>query len=205
MFKVRFTSAVRFLLAAALVGILAGGAVLAASASLPIVEEATASNNDEFFSAAYKALPGDPAKPLYVRTGGNVIIEKGKITLSGGRFTVGMPEGRPNTTGSDTDPGGVLDLSRPYRIILEVIDVERRDGNNRVQVYVDNNTTGSANSIHASKGSTASRIYNEDVGNIRPGQTIVIESSLGTPNSFLQLRAESAATITLKSFRIEYQ
>lgn len=200
----KLTIAVRLVLSVLLAGCLAVSA-LAAGAPLPIVEEATASSAAEFFSADYKHLPNDPTKPLYVRTGGTVIVEGGTITLQGGRFTVGMPEGRANTSSSDTEAGGTLDLSRPYRITLEVVDVQKGSGNTKLQVYVDNNTTGAANSIHASQGSTASRLYSEDVGTIRPGQTIVITSSLGTPNSFIQLRTESAATVTISSFKIEYQ
>lgn len=200
MSKVRLSTAARISVVIMLAGVLAAGIVWA-GAPLPVVEDAKAANNDEFFSAAYKALPTDPSKAMYVRTGGNVTIEPGKITLAGGRFTVGMPEDRVATTGSDTQAGGTLDLSRPYRIILEVLDVQKFEGNTRIQVYVDNNTVNAANSIHGG----SSRIYNEDAGNIRPGQTIVIESSLGTADSFLQLRAESGASITLKSFRIEYR
>ena len=200
MSKVRLSSAARLLAVVMLVGVFAAGLVWA-GAPLTVVEDAKAANTDEFFSAAYKALPTDPTKPMYVKTGGNVIVEPGKITLAGGRFTVGMPDDRAQTTSSDTQAGGTLDLSKPYRIILEVLDVQKGEGNTRIQVYVDNNTVNAANSIHGG----SSRIYNEDAGNIRPGQTIVITSSLGTANSFLQLRAESAASITLKSFRIEYQ
>lgn len=200
MSKVRLSAAARAFVVIMLAGVFAAGLAWA-GAPLPVVEDANASDEDEFFSAAYKALPTDPSKAMYVRTGGNVTVEPGKITLAGGRFTVGMPEDRAATTGSDTQAGGALDLSRPYRIILEVLDVQKFEGNTRIQVYVDNNTVNAANSIHGG----SSRIYNEDAGNIRPGQTIVITSSLGTANSFLQLRAESGASITLKSFRIEYQ
>lgn len=171
--------------------------------AIPIVEEITAPSADVFLSASYKSLPNDATKPLYVRTGGNIIVGGGNITLEGGRFTIGMPEGHPPTSASES-PAGTLDLSRPYRITIEVLSTSKRSGNTKFQVYVDNNTTSAGNSIHSSVGSTASRIYSEDVGNIAPG-TLVITSDLGTPNSFLQFRTESAATITIGSFKIEYQ
>lgn len=173
--------------------------------AIPLVEDFSAPNADVFFSAGYKSLPNDPSQPLYVRTGGTVIVDNGTVTLQGGRFAIGMPASRPPTSSSDADPGGTLDLSRPYRITIEVVSTSKVEGNTRFQVYVDNNTTSAGNSIHNSVGSTASRIYSEDVGNIAPGQVIVIDSDLGTPNSFLQIRAESAATITIKSIKVEYR
>lgn len=173
--------------------------------AIPLYEDFSAPNADVFFSAAYKSLPTDPSQPLYVRTGGTVIVNNGTITLQGGRFTIGMPADRAPTSSSDSDPGGTLNLTRPYRITIEVVDTAKGEGNARFHVYVDNNTTSAGNSIHNRVGSTASRIYSEDVGNIKPGQVIVIDSDLGTSNSFLQIRAESAATITIKSIKVEYR
>lgn len=176
---------------------------------LPIVEDFSAADSSEFFSASYKHLPGDPTQPLYVFTGatggGGVFVEDGKLTLAGARFAIGMPEDREPTSSSDTDAGGTLDLSKPYKITIEIVDVQIGTGNTKFQVYVDNNTTSAGNSIHRNVSSTASRIYDKDAKELEAGDTIVINSSRGTPNSFLQLRTEGGATVTLGGFTIEYQ
>ena len=47
-----------------------------------------------FFSADYKALPNGNSKPMYHATGGksNMTYEKGALTITNARFTIGMPD-----------------------------------------------------------------------------------------------------------------
>jgi hypothetical protein len=52
---------------------------------------------------------------------------------------------------------------------------------------VDNNTTSGGNSIHGS----ASRIFNADSSTVLTG-SFSVNSSVGTANSFIMLRCESA-------------
>lgn len=171
---------------------------------LPIVETFEVADIEEFFSAEYKSLPTDPSKPLYVATAGQermFINEDGHFVLHNGRFTVGMPEGRPDTSVSDTSAGGTLDLSRPWRITFEIVsaEVDPEGTDNHFYVYVDNNTTQQANS-HL--GDT-SRWYRESVNNIGSGP-LVIDGVVATKESFLQIRAASGAKVVIKSFKIEY-
>lgn len=183
--------------------------------SVILFETFDADDLDHFFSADYKALPKDSSKPMYHPTSGEskMTYEKGALTITDARFTIGMPDDHHDTgeqdenknwTVSDEPPKGQLDLSKPYKITLEY---SASDGNpnKKFQVYVDNNQTSDKPSVHGSD----SRIYNsainqlpeivDDVG------TIVIESDVGTANSFIQIRMESEGSVTLKSIKIEYQ
>jgi pectate lyase len=154
---------------------------------------ATSSN---LFSAAYRSLPGDDSKPMYIKTGGTITSNQESITLDGGRFTIGALSG--DSTSSDSTPGGALDLSVPYRIKIQVI-ATGGSSSKKFQVYVDNNTTSQSNSIHGG----ASKVYQESIGNIDNGE-IVIEPDIGTNQSFIQVRTESNVQITIDEITIEY-
>lgn len=173
------------------------------SGGLPIVEEFDVADIAEFFSADYKDLPTDPTQPLYVRRAGSPSLnEDGHLVLSNARFTIGMPEDRADTTSSDAGAGGALDLSKPYRITIEVASTKVLDPEKpSFFVYIDNNTTSQGNSLHGND----SRYFVKNVGDIDPGEVLVIESSLGTKSSFLQFRAESGAEIVIKRFTIAYR
>lgn len=184
--------------------------------SVILFETFDADDLDHFFSADYKALPNDNSKPMYHATGGksNMTYEKGALTITNARFTIGMPDDHHDTgeqdenknwTVSDEPPKGQLDLSKPYKITLEYSAIGGEDLTKKFQVYVDNNQASDKPSVHGSD----SRIYNsainqlpeivDDVG------TLVIESDVGTANSFIQIRMESEGSVTLKSIKIEYQ
>lgn len=123
-----------------------------------------------------------------------------------------------------TDPGqgwGELDLSRPYRISF---CVKARSGSSSsiTQLYVDNNTTSEASSIHGG-GSGGSRIFNVPTLNLVPARRVTIDVPgdvtlepggaavdnrprlVGTSQSFLQFRVSSGASLIIDDLLIEYQ
>ncbi|TCT15473.1 Ig-like protein group 3 [Natranaerovirga pectinivora] len=148
------------------------------------------------WTSEYRALPNDGSKPMYIRKSGetSVNIENDSITLLGGRFTIGAESSVDST--ADTTPGGVLDLSKPYQI---VIDIAEANGTGNFIVYVDNNTTGMANSPLGGD----SRLYQEVANNIEVGQ-LIIESEVGTEASFIQLRTSGGGNVTIDSVTIKY-
>ncbi len=114
-------------------------------------------------------------------------------------FAIGVPEGRAPTTGSDTEAGGTLDLSKPYRITIKFVEYGDTV-TKKFSVFIDNNTSSDANSLHGK----ASRPYNVALESLPDNKTIVIEPTIGTENSFIQIRQESSSWIILDSIRIEY-
>lgn len=198
--------------------------------ALPVVESFdTAASIEGFLSSSYKALSSESASDeedgFYYSTGGvyqtDGTLDPGrglwitsdsdaKLRLGNGRFTMGqivsvLAEGedlRRNTTpGGGVDDlvsWGELDLSQPYRVSFCLVDASV--GGN-LQVYVDNNSTTSGSSIHGS----GSRILSEPVGTLTTGQRLVIESDVGTANSFLQLRVDSGGWVVLDDLVVEYQ
>ena len=146
----------------------------------------------------------------YIAAGGaGITLEEAGIRLaSGGRFTIGQiveaGASQVNTTSSDTVVNGSLNLSGNYKIYITVVTAP--DNGGAFQVYLDNNTTGSANSIHAGK----SRLLNKTASTIADGEVIEIdmtgENYYGTANSFIQLRVDGALGaegILISNVRIE--
>ncbi|WP_053094212.1 hypothetical protein [Cellvibrio sp. pealriver] len=151
------------------------------------------------FSAAYKSISTDASAPLFFVTGGNsgITIANNQLTLAAARFTIGHKPPRANTTSGDTDANGDFDLSKPYRISFRVVAAS---GSGAVQVMVDNNTTSAGNSLHGS----ASRIFYASANSLVAGQVIELQPTVGTANSFISLRTESSASVTIDDLVIEY-
>lgn len=165
-----------------------------------------AQDADEFLSAAYRSLPGDPDKPMYIRRTGqtSLKVENGVLELIGGQFSIGKKDAAL-TEPDDETVDGVFDLSKPYRVILEVIAA---DTNGNLQVYVDNNTTGAANSVHGNQ----SRIYNtplpqvQDLVDDNDGLAVIeVSSTVGTATSFVSVRTDGGGSAQIQKIRIEYQ
>ncbi|MFC3114822.1 pectate lyase family protein [Cellvibrio fontiphilus] len=151
------------------------------------------------FSAAYKSISTDASAPLFFVTGGNsgITVANNQLTLAAARFTIGHKPPRANTTSGDTSANGDFDLSKPYRISFRVVAAS---GSGAVQVMVDNNTTSAGNSLHGS----ASRIFNVSANSLVAGQVIELQPTIGTANSFISLRTESSASVTIDDLVIEY-
>jgi pectate lyase len=150
-----------------------------------------------FFSVAYKALATEEVA-FYHGLSGAPTFANGEITLGNARFTLGNTTPTVLTTSGDTETTGELDLSQPYRISF---CVKATQGAGNFQVFVNNNTTGQGNSIHAN----SSRIYSGAVSTMTVGQRLVINSTVGDTTSFIALRAESTAQVTIDDLWIGYQ
>lgn len=158
-------------------------------------QEATTGN---VFTASYRSIPNDSSKPMYIRKGGTITVEDELLVLgpsSGGRLTIGALSDT-NTTSSST-PGGVLDLSQPYKIIIKIAEVGRDTGKN-FQVYVDNNTTSQGNSIHGG----SSKVFQQKLSELELGE-LTIQPTVGTQTSFIQLRTESGGNIKIDEVIIQ--
>lgn len=151
------------------------------------------------FSAGYQSISTDPSSALYFITGGSsgITIANNELTLTGARLTIGNRPPRASTTTSDTNANGDFDLSRPYRISFNVIAAS---GSGKLQVYIDNNTTSQGNSIHGAN----SKLFETVASNLVSGQRVEIVSSIGTVNSFIALRTESSASVTIDNLVVEY-
>lgn len=179
------------------------------SSSVPntalVSEDFAATDSATFFSNLYKAMPGDSSKALYRVTGGgsNITLASGQLTMTNARFTIGdLSEGTATAAGAQ--PNGAFNLAQPYRVKFTVTAVA---GSGNIQVYVDNNTTSAGNSVHSTIGSTASRLTQIAANTITSvPHEVVIESSVGTANSFFQIRADSGVSnLTIDNLTIEHQ
>lgn len=210
--------------------------------SLPLREKFDALNNTTFFNKSYKPLASnflaDPDGGFYFPIAGllenRILVGEGKLTIGNARFSIGQaysasalgnstasPQNSKinSTQGTDTQTWGELDLSKNYKISFCVVAATTAGS---MQVYVNNNTTAEASSIHLG-GSTGSRIFNTVTSGLVagkrveiniPGNTtaetggtaLAVKSTLvGTAKSFLQIRADSSAKVTIDDLWIGYQ
>lgn len=175
------------------------------ASNLVASEDFAAADAATFFTSAYKAMPNDASKALYRITGGgsNIVLAAGQLSMNNARFTIGdLSEGTATAAGAQ--PNGAFNLAQPYRVKFTI---EAMAGTGNVQVYVDNNTTSAGNSIHSTIGSTASRLTQIAANSVTSfPHEVVIESNVGTANSFFQIRADSnVTTLTIDNLTIEYQ
>jgi len=161
-----------------------------------------AGESEDIFSTNYAAIENAAGEQvaMFTISGGSVTQIDTGIQLDGGRFTLGNTEPDTQSSSDDTSSTGALDLSRPYKVIFDVISAEDSEGDNKFQIYVDNNTSGSANSHLGSD----SRFFNEPVLELVPGTTMTVEGQIATPNSYLQFRTESGSIVVIDNIRIEY-
>ncbi len=189
----------------------------------------------------------DPNNAFYYATSGldsgRVLAANGKMTIGNARFTIGQ---RRETTGTHINPAalpadykvntttdgaasnfpttttwGDLDLSHPWKISFCVAEAEAVAGgsvnNQQFMVYVDNNQSGSADSIHGKDSLVKQLNVSNFVAGKRveiniPGDVFVggtsVDSVLGNPgttSSFIQLRVPSAGIVTMSKLWIGYQ
>ncbi|MDZ4263009.1 MAG: pectate lyase, partial [Pseudomonadota bacterium] len=69
-----------------------------------------------------------------------------------------------------------------------------------VQVYIDNSTTSSGNSIHGAN----SKVFEAVASALTAGQQVEITPAVGTAGSFIALRTESSATVVIDNLIVEY-
>lgn len=170
-----------------------------------------AADTTGFLSAEYKSLPTDPTKPMYEATSGEsrIVVGGGELAMTNARFTVGSADNAVNTSGDQLVPQGTLDLSQPYTITFTVKafedDTDTTNSAGKFQVYVDNNTTGSSNSVHGGDSKLLEVAVGDGTVTTLP-HTFVINSELGTETSFLQFRADSrVGNLVIDDLTIEHQ
>ena len=157
---------------------------------------------DDIFSVAFASAEDAEGNdvPLFVSTGGSVTLVDNGIQLDGGRFTLGNTDPDNASAADNTTLSGALDLSRPYNVVFDVVSAEDTEGDNKFQIYVDNNTSGSANSYLGGD----SRFYNEPVTSLVAGTTVTVPGQVASQNSYLQFRTESGSIVVIDNIRIEY-
>lgn len=157
-------------------------------------DDFTGATSANLVTTAYKSLPGDASKPMYLNVNSTASAEDGVLTLgSNRRFAIGA-RATTATTSSST-PGGVFDVfGKSCTLTLNYAEAGAGSGN--FQVFIDNNTTSSSASYHGN----ASRIRTGAASAIVAGQE-VITFSLTKPatwpaneGSFIAFRAESSVT-----------
>lgn len=153
------------------------------------------------FSAAYKAISNSAADALYFVEGGNsgISIANNELTLAAARFTIGNRSPRADTTAADTTVNGDLDLSHAYKISFKVV-AGSGDVGKQAYVYVDNNMASSTTSMHGS----SSKVWEAETRSLTAGQLIEITPTIGTATSFIQIRTETGANITIDDLKLEY-
>lgn len=168
-----------------------------AGSNLPFAENFDGATTASFRTAAYRALPDDPATPMYHALGGASAIQivDGALSFAGARFTIGNTQPTVVSTAAAAPPG-IFDLSQTYTVSFCVL---QGSGVGNLQLYVDNNTTGAANSPWGQ----ASRLINLPAAGIAARTVVSVTSSVGSANSFLYLRTESGATVSLDDLRVD--
>ncbi|AFU99234.1 fibronectin type III domain-containing protein [Simiduia agarivorans] len=179
------------------------------SESFDAATDGDASTSD-FFTAGYKSISSDAAKPFHNSTGGGsgTVFAGGSVSLANARFSLGDTDPATDTADTDTVTRGDIDLSQPYVVRFDVtVNPNPAADDGKCQVYVDNNTSSSSKSIHGG----SSKIFEKSVGIIADGDqatgTVTIASSVGTATSFLQVRCDSKLDnpITIDNLVVEYQ
>jgi hypothetical protein len=157
--------------------------------------------SDNTFTPAFKSLPGDAAKPLFVVSGGSPQVQDGKLVLANGRITVGAvadASGNIPQSSANSRPEGVLDLSKPYKIIVKLAEASSvASGKDNFFIYVNNSTTKQADSPLGS----ASQVLKVPVTSLKTGEN-VFSGTVGDAKSFIQLRAESGAVVKIESITV---
>lgn len=166
--------------------------------ALPYAEN-FATDTGTFFTGDYRDLSGAPGDgtPMYHRVTGTAEIQSGALSLTGSRVSVGNSTPEVATTSGDTTTG-VFDLSAPYQVSFKVVSVSG-DTSKYFQLYVDNNTASSGNSIWGS----SSKFYQILLSELVEGETYTVPGLTASSTSFLTLRTESAATVVLDDLLIE--
>ncbi len=176
------------------------------SDSILLLEDFSGASSATFFTTGYKSLPSNSSLPLYIAisNGGNAQFSNDQLQIVGNTIiTIGASNN--TATASGVQPTGVFDLSKPYKIVFDVI--ENGTGSGKIQIQIDNNTSGSGTSIHGAN----SRVYDVAAASIVAG-TVEINNPtkaggvpVGTTTSHISIRSEGGAkTVIIDNFRVEY-
>jgi hypothetical protein len=146
-----------------------------------------------------------------VGNSGTITVEGGTGYLSMGaaRWSVGT-NSTEGTTSSLFHGGGQFDFSsQKARVTVEYVDATVAE--KKFMIYLNNNTTGGANSVHGSSSSSGCVLYSENVSNASGTITATIDPSKITSGkdalatSFLYFRCEGDIKVfKITHIKIEY-
>lgn len=140
---------------------------------------------------------------MFALTSGSVVQEAEGIALTGGSFTMGDYLPDESTSAADTNSTGVLDLSRPYQIVLTIESVTQDGSDDTFEIYVDNDSSTATNSLHGDD----SLIYQTDVSALSIGEMTIDNNGagidIGTAKSFLQFASTGTSKVVISSIAIE--
>ena len=139
------------------------------------------------------------------------------MRLGASRFTIGqtssplaIPEypwfdQRQKSTPGDAPAGvswGELDLTQEYSVSFCLMAIGGSIASEKLQIFVDNNQTGDWNSVWAEP----SRLYHKTLESIAHlvGSRITVTSTVGSKNSFIQIRSESGGWFVIDDIVVEY-
>src|SRR5690606_39091345 len=139
-----------------------------------LCEESFTGANANHFYTNYRVNAYNQS--FYRKAGGNPAFINDSIKFEGARFTIG-------------EAGRDLDLSQPWTLSFDVLEA---GGSGKVQIYVDNSST------------SGERIFNQNANTLVVGERFYLQVDRGTTASYLQIRAESSASLRLDNLRLEY-
>ncbi|PLK47402.1 polysaccharide lyase family 1 protein [Uliginosibacterium sp. TH139] len=170
------------------------------------------------FTTGYAKFTNDAGTEvsMYAKTGGSPTVSGGVITLAGARFTIGAL-GTGTTTGptgspANYTPGGIFNIIG--KTCTLTINASQAGTGSTFQVYVDNNTTSTGNSPHAtstlsSTGTTTTKntsvVVSVAATSIVAGDntfTWKLDNASYTGGSFLQIRTDSSSAVYINSISL---
>lgn len=165
------------------------------SASNTILSENFDNATESTLFSTYRVLSTNSSQPMFINKSGTITLSSGVVLLDGARMTIGALSSTDTT--ASTTPGGELNLSSSYSIVIDLGAVSGTT-TKTFQVYVDNNTTSSS----ASPLGSSSKLYSKTIAELSADSTITIPGSVGTSSSFITLRTESGAVVGINAIRI---
>lgn len=163
------------------------------------------------FTSGYASFTKDDGSnaSLYYKAGGSPTVTNGVVTLSSARFTVGELNPASATSSTSAGPLGIFSIVGKT-CTLTINASQPGTGSGKFLVSVDNNTTSSGNSPHASAklsstgstGSSGSTVVSTLATSIAGGDNVftwTLSNAGYTGGSFLQIRTESGSSVYLNS------
>lgn len=175
------------------------GSDLPAGITSSASDDFTTATADTLFTTSYATLYDGSTLPLYLKKSGTVSVADGVITMTGARIIIGAYDSTDTT--STSSPGGIFNIVG-NNCTLTVKTGSAGTGSGNFQVFVDNSTTSSGNSIHGS----SSKVYSTAASGLEGELSIPISVTDSTwasgAGSFIMLRTESSTTMYIDSYTL---
>jgi len=149
----------------------------------------SAANKDEFFSSAYRDLSGSAGTgtPMFHQVTGTIVVAGGELTMTSAR--IGNTTPAVDTKADDASNTAVFNLSQNYQVSFKVVAIAGVT-TKKFQIYVDNITSSSDNSIHG--GSL--KLYSKNLDSLAIGDTVIADGFVATSTSFIPKPLEDAVS-----------